>query len=94
MSTKFFDKLAMMKLEQNYPNRVKRLDELRVKEKEETLTPEEKIELDKCDRVLLQEYRTCVMHYRLNWSLMSREAKQKLRDEVTEHFSESGEEKG
>lgn len=90
MSTEFFDKLAMMKLEQSHPNKVRRLDELRVKEKEETLTSEEKIELDRTDRVLLQEYKTCVIHYRLNWSLMSREVKQKLRDEVTEHFSESG----
>jgi hypothetical protein len=78
----FFDRLAMMKLEENHPEIVKRIDELHLKEKSRKIKPMEKTELDRLDRQLLQELDRYRLHYQLNWGQMALGKKAELRTDV------------
>ena len=71
----FIEKLAMMKLEEEYPNGIKELDELSDKEKQGTLTPKEKKRLNFLDKALLTEYDRCKLHYNVNWNFMRDDVK-------------------
>jgi len=77
-----FDKIAMKKLEEMYPEKVKRFDELYDKEKQGAISEEEKRELDRLDSFLLREFERIKMHYRLNWPFMSQEQRKKLLNEI------------
>jgi len=78
----FYEKLAMMELEELYPKEIERFDELHDKEKAGSITKEELDELNALDRKLLAEFERIKLHYMLNWPLMSAERKKELRERV------------
>lgn len=78
----FFDELAMMKLEEEYPKKTKRIDELTDKEKAEDINEEERKELTGLDKQLLAEFDRYKMHYRLNWPFMAPRIKDGYRKQV------------
>jgi len=81
----FQEKLAMMKFEQSsHSKEIKRLDELSDKEKTGNLTNEEKKEINILDRLLMPEYKRCLLHYQVNWNFMSQDIKGKLIKEVND----------
>lgn len=77
-----FSKMAMKKLEEMYPEKVKRFDELYAKEKQGIITEEDMIELDNLDRFLLREFERLRLHYMLNWPFMSQEQKKELLSKI------------
>jgi hypothetical protein len=81
----FFDALAMLKLEEEYPKKVARIDELTDKEKAEQITEAEQKELDTLDVQLKREFDRCKLHYRMNWSFMAPRIKEGYRNQVKEY---------
>jgi len=78
----FFEALAVMSVEEEYPKETKRLDELHEKEKAGEITDEEQKALDRLDRRLMAEHQRCETHYRLNWPFMKADVKAKYRERV------------
>ena len=82
MSSKFFEELAAMKVDEAHPVQTKKLDELSDRADSGIATPEELSELRSIEASLNREMRRIYLHYSVNWLFMSRDQKKILRGEL------------